>query len=589
MNKIKGSFIVKMIAWVVLVVSTCMFLFSVVGIFWMESNGFFSEKYDDIRKNMHEDVSGQYSAIVMMNYQNGESDKTKEYFADKSFRYGIIEDKNWDDKKLNSAHIYLERNFTKTVNADELYKSQWNLGDDTYIELVDNGLLGSYQYYMNSNGKTYYADRICYDTKGGIFYYRADGRYYPVDVVSIYVAATLPDGSTEDFVLDFTYDTDSGKYISNAKEMYEDVYYASNTISDHETAVIYEEIDTSVEASALQAEAETTYEAGYSDDDGTQWLRIQYDDAAWSILNGNEKLTFDQLNNTGLSYDKWQSVQFSDVRELQGSELALIDSGKISQSLFVKDVETYLDSNYTLHVYEKGTTYWVASYVDEEVLTQEKLAFEESIAGKDFAGKMFTILTDREADKYVLYDVLLEMTYAQKDRIFTQMICMFVLALGSFVFLMCGAGHRRNREGIVLTFADKVPLDIAFAGMAVVITCALGMMSVFARSLSVVPAVYLSVFAGIIAFCVFIGFLLSFAVRIKNGKWWKNTILYRVFSLIRRLAGSMLHHIGLWAKVILIFGGWTLVELFFMIGMDDYDAAIGLFILGKWWKQQYCW
>ncbi len=469
----------------------------------------------------------------------------------------------------------------KTVNADDLYKSQWTLGDDTYIELVDNGLLGSYQYYMNRNGKTYYADRICYDTKGGVFYYRADGRYYPVDVVSIYVSATLPDGSTEDFVLDFTYDTDSGKYISNAKEMYEDVYYASNTISDYETAVIYEEIDTSVEASALQAESETTYEAGYSDDDGTQWLRIQYDDAAWSILNGNEKLTFDQLDNTGLSYDKWQSVQFSDVRELQGSELALIDSGKISKSLFVKDVETYLDSNYTLHVYEKETAYWVVSYVDEEVLTQEKLAFEESIAGKDFTGKLFTILTDREADKYVLYDVLLEMTYAQKDGIFTQMICMFVLALGSFVFLMCGAGHRRNREGIVLTFADKVPLDIAFAGMAVVITCALGMMSVFARSLSVVPAVYLSVFAGIIAFCVFIGFLLSFAVRIKNGKWWKNTILYRVFSLIRRLAGSMLHHIGLWAKVILIFGGWTLVELFFMIGMDDYDAAIGLFILGK--------
>ena len=62
----------------------------------------------------------------------------------------------------------------------------------------------------------------------------------------------------------------------------------------------------------------------------------------------------------------------------------------------------------------------MASYVDEEVLTQEKLAFEESIAGKDFTGKLFTILTDREADKYVLYDVLLEMTYAQKDRIFTQ-------------------------------------------------------------------------------------------------------------------------------------------------------------------------
>lgn len=581
MNKIKGSFIAKIVAWVILVVSTCMLILSVVGMFWMESNGFFSEKYDDIRRNMHEDVSWQYSAIVMKNYQNGENDKTKEYFADKSFRYGIIEDKNWDDKKLNSAHMYLERNFTKTVNADDLYKSQWTLGDDTYIELVDNGLLGSYQYYMNSNGKTYYADRICYDTKGGIFYYRADGRYYPVDVVSIYVSATLPDGSTEDFVLDFTYDTDSGKYISNAKEMYEDVYYASNTISDYETAVIYEGIDTSVEASALQAESETTYEAGYSDDDGTQWLRIQYDDAAWGILNGNEKLTFDQLDNTGLSYDKWQSVQFSDVRELQGSELTLIDSGKISKSLFVKDVETYLDSNYTLHVYEKETAYWVVSYVDEEVLTQEKLAFEESIAGKEFTGKLFTILTDREADKYVLYDVLLEMTYAQKDRIFTQMICMFVLALGSFAFLMCGAGHRRNREEIVLTFADKVPLDIAFAGMAVVITCALGMMSVFASSLSIVPAVYLSVFAGIIAFCVFIVFMLSFSVRVKYGKWWKNTILYRICHLMKKIIEGIMHHIGLWAKAVIIFGGWTLIELFLMVGLQDYGSVMAIFLLGK--------
>ena len=88
---------------------------------------------------------------------------------------------------------------------------------------------------------------------------------------------------------DFTYDTDSGKYISNAKEMYEDVYYASNTISDYETAVIYEEIDTSVEASALQAESETTYEAGYSDDDGTQWLRIDvYKRQAVGLLKGEQ-------------------------------------------------------------------------------------------------------------------------------------------------------------------------------------------------------------------------------------------------------------------------------------------------------------
>ena len=199
----------------------------------MEGNGFFSEKYDDIRKNMHEGVSEQYSALVISNYHNGKSDATKEFFADKSFRYEIIEDNN-------DRNIYKERNFTKDVNENDLYYSQWSLGEGTYIELIDNGLLGSYHYYMNSNGKTYYADRICYDTKGGIFYYRANGKYYPADVVSIYVTTTLSDGSTEAFVLDFTYDMDSGKYISNAKEMYEDVYYnTSNVISDYETIVTY--------------------------------------------------------------------------------------------------------------------------------------------------------------------------------------------------------------------------------------------------------------------------------------------------------------------------------------------------------------
>ena len=575
MNKIKGSFIAKIVAWVILVVSTCMLILSVVGMFWMESNGFFSEKYDDIRKNMHEGVSEQYSALVISNYHNGKSDATKEFFADKSFRYEIIEDNN-------DRNIYKERNFTKDVNENDLYYSQWSLGEGTYIELIDNGLLGSYHYYMNSNGKTYYADRICYDTKGGIFYYRANGKYYPADVVSIYVTTTLSDGSTEAFVLDFTYDMDSGKYISNAKEMYEDVYYnTSNVISDYETIVTYEGIDISEEASSLQVESETPYAIENSDDDGTRWAELQYDDAAWNILNWNKELTFNQLDNTGLSYDKWQSVQFSNVRELQGSELTLIDSGKISQSLFVKDAETYLDNNYTLHVYGKSTTYWVASYVDEEVLAQEKLAFEESIAGKDFTGKLFTILTDREADKYVLYDVLLEMTYAQKDRIFAQMICMFVLALGSFVFLMCGAGHRRNREEIVLTFVDKVPLDIAFVVMAVIITCALGMMSVFARSLSIVPAVYLSVFAGIIAFCVFIVFMLSFSIRVKCGKWWKNTILHRICHLMKKIIEGIIHHIGLWAKAVIIFGCWTLIELFLMVGLQDYDSVMVIFLLGK--------
>ena len=47
--------------------------------------------------------------------------------------------------------------------------------------------------------------------------------------------------------------------------------------------------------------------------------------------------------------------------------------------------------------------------------------------------------------------------------------------------LMCEQGIDAIGKRLSLLFADKVPLDIVFAGMAVVITCALGMMSVFAK------------------------------------------------------------------------------------------------------------
>jgi signal transduction histidine kinase len=103
----------------------------------------------------------------------------------------------------------------------------------------------------------------------------------------------------------------------------------------------------------------------------------------------------------------------------------------------------------------------------------------------------------------------------------------FVLFAVSFVFLMAGAGHRTADDEIHLRIWDKIPLGIymvivgavEFAGMMLCLVIGYDMID----HLEFLVVLLVVLLAGMAYLAL--AFLMSVAVRIKAGVFWKNTLL----------------------------------------------------------------
>lgn len=115
-----------------------------------------------------------------------------------------------------------------------------------------------------------------------------------------------------------------------------------------------------------------------------------------------------------------------------------------------------------------------------------------------------------------------------------------VSAIGIAIMLYCliltGAGRRANDSGAHLRIADKLPLEVNVIFTAIAVyTCVIVLHFLF-YSFSNYFEVLLLAFSAIVPMGVLSIVLLSMtvAVRVKAGKWWKNTLIYKLLALIWR-------------------------------------------------------
>ena len=213
MNRIKGSVIAKIIAWLVMVSSGVTFLGSCIAVCILENYGAFQKTKEEVLECQLEEMSDRYSVIALDHYKNEQKGEKEQYFSQRAFRYGIIEADSIDGVDLNAPSTYLDRNFTGNVKKEDLHIFSAVLSDDAEIEYSEK-LFGGYGIWgSGSSHKSLYADRICYDVTGGIFYYRARNQYYPVQNVSIAVRVQEEDGYYEDYYT-FTFDNDKKVYLN---------------------------------------------------------------------------------------------------------------------------------------------------------------------------------------------------------------------------------------------------------------------------------------------------------------------------------------------------------------------------------------
>lgn len=251
-------------------------------------------------------------------------------------------------------------------------------------------------------------------------------------------------------------------------------------------------------------------------------------------------------------YENYESSESSDIMELgpsvdTGSDVESITAAE-REALSSGNLEKYLDLGDSVslggEIYvpvERAERYakWMIKDALSETEWTERLQEEE--AEKTLAERNLRIVVTLtvnsslpKEDEYALIYHQAEQFYDNRNVI--PIVCCVgtVLALLCFIFLLCSAGHKNGREGITPSAIHEIHLDVytvvvaigAFTGLYL----AFGWIGMNSSMINLVVLVVL--FAAEVIWCTL--YFMELAIRLKMGKWWQNTILYRVFRFFGR-------------------------------------------------------
>ena len=248
-------------------------------------------------------------------------------------------------------------------------------------------------------------------------------------------------------------------------------------------------------------------------------------------------------------YESYGSTESSDIMELEpsvntGSDVESMTAAE-QEALSSGNLEKYLDLGDSVslggEIYvpvERAEQY--AKWMIEDALSEtERLqeeAAEETLAERN--KRIVVTLTANPSlpkeDEYALIYHQAEQLYDNRNVI--PVICCTgtILALLCFIFLLCSAGHKNGREGITPSAIHEIHLDVytvvvvigAFTGLYL----AFGWIGMNPSMINLIVLVVL--FAAEVIWCTL--YFMELAIRLKMGKWWQNTILYRVFRFFGR-------------------------------------------------------
>lgn len=558
MKQLKQSPVAKIIAWILITVSALMLLAGTAGAYTISELGFYTKSVQEIREEQFERIAGKYSARVLQNLNNTENET---YFRDTNFRYGVVEASNYEELEkldLNQQSTYVQSNFDEKVSLDQLHLFQCNINDDTSI-YVDDSVFGGY--YITNSTREYrkkYINEYVYDTDRGIFYYQVldvsseqiseEGEaateiwYFPVSEVKV----TLVDDSTGETT---------------------DYAYVYNT-ADKEYEALWEKTSENDEQSALCI---TIQNAKGADENDLRNVK--------NILE-NAPLTFWKLTATTYSYgtsDWTAEMRYPYTQEQQTEQVTVSETvvsaptSVISQPVELSyvggvpndEIKNRIDYDsseadvlYTVQGSDAGTDYYVLSVIPDA----DSLVKKEGVGvwGSDYFVQINYIVNLADQMKYSVYVIL---------------ALSLIVFVASLVYLVSAAGHKKDQEQVQGSFLCKVPADLfTVIFLAAEVSLAVGI-SLLGNAGSPDNYVFYAAAMLFLLLCggwLALGYLLDFAVRIKLGKWWRNTLIYKVLRLLYRGWNKVGENKSILWKGLTVFLGVNFLEvlIFVVFGVD---------------------
>ena len=206
------------------------------------------------------------------------------------------------------------------------------------------------------------------------------------------------------------------------------------------------------------------------------------------------------------------------------------------------------------------------------------------------------LLAGAQSGGYYLGRLVLTWIYDMRTAVYFIGLGCLAAFIALFVFLMCASGRRAGCEEPVAAWGAKIPFEIPlFASGLIAVGCAALCAEVlnyggFGPQLLLLPVCAAAVCAVFLALCM------SFALRVKLGVLWKNTIACRLLRLAWRIASwvfekcawlwkfvsAQLHGLALVWKAALGYAALCLLELSVtaLCGYD-YDNTIAFLIVER--------
>lgn len=222
---------------------------------------------------------------------------------------------------------------------------------------------------------------------------------------------------------------------------------------------------------------------------------------------------------------------------------------------------------------EVGTTLVKDDFLhyETDALTYETMDLEEPIP---VVVTLFVAanmdLKDDFAPSYMTYNLIEQ----NLDILPNFTIASILICLLAIIFSVCAVGHQKDTDEIVLNIQDKIPLDLYLCGAAaLVIIPFFGVMYVWNSGLRPTTMCVISVFYGLYALSLLLACLLTFANRLKLGKWWRNTLIYRIGAWCFGLGGRLINALPM---VLLVGIVWSICSLVFL--SSTYEFGIIFFL-----------
>lgn len=558
MKQLKQSPVAKIIAWILITVSALMLLAGTAGAYAISELGFYTRSVEDIREEQFERIAGKYSARVLLNLNNTENET---YFKDTNFRYGVVEASNYEELEkldLNQQSTYVQSNFDEKVSLDNLHLFQCNMNADTSI-YVDNSVLGGY--YITHSTREYrnkYINEYVYDTDSGIFYYQvsdvsaaqiseegetaAEIWYFPVSEVKV----TLVDdstGETTDYA--YVYNTADKEYEALQQGMSEGDGQAVLCITIQNAKGADENdlrnVKNILENAPLTFWKLTATTYSYGTSDWTAEMRYPY-----TQEQQTEQVTVSETVVSAPTTEKSQPVELSYVGGIPRDEIQNRTDYDSTEADFLSTVQGS----------DAGTDYYVLSVIPDA----DSLVKKEGVGvwGSDYFVQINEIVNLADHMKYSVYVIL------------ALSLTVFV---ASFVYLVSAAGHKKDQKQVQGSFLCKVPADL-FTVICLVAESSLAVgISLLGNAGSPDNYVFYAAAMFFLLLCggwLALGYLLDFAVRIKLGKWWRNTLIYKVLRSIYRGWNKVGENKSILWKGLAIFLGVNFLEvlIFVVFGVD---------------------